>query len=159
MLDPNIRPALIPDAAAHRDRIMRMVALADIVKVSEEDLDWLGNPDPACWLAMGVSLAIVTRGEHGATAFTAWHTTVAEPPCKVQGNTVGAGDNFLAGVLARLARDELLDPERLPILTQEQVSRALDTGCRAAALRIAHPEGRAPSWSQLQAFAAGSTAP
>src|SRR5690606_30787115 len=43
MLDPNIRPGFIPGRARHAERIRRMVAMADIVKLSDEDLKWFGE--------------------------------------------------------------------------------------------------------------------
>ena len=43
MLDPNIRPNFIPDKAKHLRRIRAMMAMADIVKLSDEDLNWFGE--------------------------------------------------------------------------------------------------------------------
>ncbi|GFM95493.1 hypothetical protein Sfulv_03040 [Streptomyces fulvorobeus] len=65
--DPNVRPELMGDHAAAVRRVERCVALSDIVKASDEDLEWLyPGEDPgkaaARWQATGPALALVTRG-------------------------------------------------------------------------------------------------
>ena len=67
MLDPNIRPGFIPDRAKHLERIRRMMAMADIVKLSDEDLGWFGEAGTAeeviaRWLDAGPKLIVMTRG-------------------------------------------------------------------------------------------------
>lgn len=117
-LDPNVRPSLIPDRTAYVERLEGWLGLVDLVKVSRADLGWLYpalSPDEAArrWRALGPSLVVVTRGEEGATAFTAAGVVdVAGTPVEVA-DTVGAGDAFTAGLLAwldeqgRLGRDSL----------------------------------------------------
>src|SRR5690606_26312179 len=107
MLDPNIRPSFIADEAAYRARIGRMIALSDIVKLSDEDLRWLvgGHGIAAgaeALLAKGPKAVFVTEGAAGAHGFTAAHS-VFVPARRVEVvDTVGAGDTFNAGVLAAL---------------------------------------------------------
>jgi fructokinase len=67
-LDPNIRPGLIADMAAHRDTVERCVAAADLVKVSHEDLDALHPGVSAMdvvrrWARSGPRLVVLTDGE------------------------------------------------------------------------------------------------
>lgn len=69
--DPNVRPALVDDPAAVRTRVEELAALADVVKVSDEDLAWFAPAtDPLDvarrWSAWGVALVVVTRGGDGA---------------------------------------------------------------------------------------------
>ncbi|MEL7099652.1 MAG: carbohydrate kinase [Pseudomonadota bacterium] len=106
LLDPNIRPALIDDAAAYRATLARAVVAADIVKLSEEDLEWLGT-SPQALLDLGPSLVLLTRGAEGVMAIeAAGQFTVRAPVAQVV-DTVGAGDTFVAGFLA--GRSEGMD--------------------------------------------------
>ncbi|RYE57502.1 MAG: carbohydrate kinase, partial [Rhizobiaceae bacterium] len=77
-LDPNIRPGFIKNKQAHHDRIMRMAAKSDIIKFSDEDLEWFGvNGDhdalAARWLDIGPKLVIITKGAEGAVGYTKAH--------------------------------------------------------------------------------------
>ncbi|TIP96953.1 MAG: carbohydrate kinase, partial [Mesorhizobium sp.] len=75
MLDPNIRPNFIPDKAKHLRRIRSMMAMADIVKLSDEDLNWFGEAGShedvvRNWLDRGPTLIVVTHGSEGAVGYT-----------------------------------------------------------------------------------------
>ncbi len=154
MLDPNIRPNFIPDAAAHRARMMRMVAMADIVKLSDEDLAWFGesgSPDDIArrWLALGPKLVLVTRGGDGATGYTAT-ATVKVPARRVDVvDTVGAGDTFNAGVLAALHEKGLLTKIAIARLAEDDIRAALDLGVRAAAVTVSRAGANPPRREEL----------
>ena len=103
-LDPNARPVLTPDRAAAVARVEELVGLSDIVKVSDEDLEWL-RPDHSPvetatrWATQGPGLVVVTRGGDGAVAVRPDGTTLEVPGVPVVvADTVGAGDTF-SGVL------------------------------------------------------------
>lgn len=150
MLDPNIRPNFIPDPAAHRARMMRMVAMADIVKLSDEDLGWFGETGDADevarrWLGLGPKLILVTRGGDGATGYSAT-ATVKVPARRVDVvDTVGAGDTFNAGVLAALHAKGRLTKTAIARLDQDDIRAALDLGVRAAAVTVSRA-GANPPW-------------
>jgi fructokinase len=150
MLDPNIRPGFIPDAAAHRARMMRMVAMADIVKLSDEDLAWFGESGSVeeiarRWLGLGPKLILLTRGGDGATGYTSRHT-VHVPTQRVEVvDTVGAGDTFNAGVLASLHEAGLLTKAAVSDLSSGQVEAAISLGVRAAAITVSRA-GANPPW-------------
>lgn len=151
MLDPNIRPSFIPDAAKHQARIRRMMAQADIVKLSDEDLAWFGEPGTAeetatRWLDHGPKLVIVTAGSKGATGYTKnGRATVTPAPVTVV-DTVGAGDTFNAGVLASLYGQGLLSSKAsLADLSEAQLTEALTLGARAAAVTVSRA-GANPPW-------------
>lgn len=153
-LDVNIRPGFVTDEAAYRARLDRMIAAADIVKMSEEDLDWL-DPGPADAVeklarvkARGPAVAVLTRGGDGATALAdaAGRVDVAAPKARVV-DTVGAGDTFNAGLLARLDALGALRKDRLRALTAAALAEALAHGCRVAAVTVSRP-GADPPWAE-----------
>ncbi|MEM1065452.1 MAG: carbohydrate kinase [Pseudomonadota bacterium] len=151
MIDPNIRPSFISDANAYRARIRRMMGAADIVKVSDEDLEWLMGPGPTDdlaqgLLAMGPALLCVTAGADGATGYTT-SARVTRPAQKAEiVDTVGAGDTFNAGLLAALDGAGALSRAGLSALSDDNLSAALDTGARAAAITVSRA-GANPPWA------------
>lgn len=148
MLDPNIRPGFIRDEGAFRARMARMLAMADIVKLSSEDLDWLA-PDRGAFiaglLAAGTRLVCLTEGAAGVRAFTS-AGTVFEParPVAVV-DTVGAGDTFNAGLLAALKAAGALSKAGLAALDAGTLQAALRLGVQAAAVTVSRA-GANPPW-------------
>lgn len=152
MLDPNIRPGFIEDEAGYRARLDRMISLATIVKVSDEDLDWLfgtaGTPEDkiAGILNRGPSVAILTRGSRGADAFLAGGRQVSVPAAQVcPVDTVGAGDTFNAGFLARAQQLGILTPDRLAGIDEADLRDCLKYAAAAAAVAVSRA-GANPPW-------------
>jgi len=150
MLDPNIRPGFIADRDAHLARMHRMIAMADIVKLSDDDLAWFGEAGDvadvaARWLERGPQLVVVTGGSKGATAYSrAGSVTVDSLKVDVV-DTVGAGDTFNAGVLASLHDQSLLTKTAVGSLSQEPIRAALTLGTKAAAVTVSRA-GANPPW-------------
>ncbi|MEL6521835.1 MAG: carbohydrate kinase [Pseudomonadota bacterium] len=147
MLDPNIRPSFIADEQTYRTRIFRMMALADIVKLSDEDLHWLMGPGEVADLAShiidaGPSVFCYTEGAKGVTAYTRDKRYRALAPKVEVIDTVGAGDTFNAGFLAGLAKTGGLVKESLG---QFDLKPALELGVRAAAVTVTRA-GANPPW-------------
>lgn len=153
MLDPNIRPGFIQDVARYRARIGQMIARADIVKVSDEDLNWMlpgvmSLPQKAgMLLEKGPSVIILTQGSDGATGFLSDGTEVRVAAEKAQIiDTVGAGDTFNAGILAKLFDLDLLRKTELKTLPVQALEQALVNGARAAAFAVSRA-GANPPWA------------
>lgn len=151
MIDPNIRPSFITDEAQYRERIASMMRAADIVKLSDEDLDWMaGDQDPQSYalelLDNGPSLICITEGSKGARGITK-EIEVFAPATKVEVvDTVGAGDTFNAGVLANLYQNSLLTKEKVASLQSEDIFNALAFGTRVAAVTVGRA-GANPPWA------------
>ena len=152
MLDPNIRPSFIRDIRRYRDRLDRMIALSDIVKVSDEDLNWI-YPGPQSLFEKldfvrqaGPSVVILTRSGSGATAFLKDGTKVSVPVDRVDVvDTIGAGDTFNAGILAKLAELGLLLKESLAAIDLDLMREALRYGTRVAGITVSRA-GANPPW-------------
>jgi fructokinase len=150
MLDPNIRRDFIPDKAAHMARMRRMIAMADIVKLSDEDFDWFGesgSQDEAAagWLRQGPNLIVVTHGGRGANAYSR-HGKTSVPARKVEiVDTVGAGDTFNAGILAFLEENGLLSKAAIAGLSEGSIRGALEYAARVAAVTVSRA-GANPPW-------------
>lgn len=149
-LDPNIRPGFVHDEKPYRDRLGRMIATSDIVKVSGEDLDWL---EPGAdfetvaknWIADGVSIVVLTMGGDGARAITG-SDDVTVPGLSVDVvDTVGAGDTFNAGFLASLRASGVLSKKKLASLDRQTLKSALQFAAKVAAVTVSRA-GANPPW-------------
>ena len=156
-VDPNVRPDVIPDAAAYRERLARVLSHSHVLKVSEEDLDWLAPGRRSVdavreLLAGGPSVGLLTRGPSGALVITGnAEAAVPSPRTKVV-DTIGAGDAFGGGFVAwwhahGLGRDALSDINA--------VAAAAEFACLIAARTCERPGASPPHLSELEAGALG----
>ncbi len=152
-MDPNVRPSLVSDFAAYKARLNAFLDIVHLVKVSIEDLmaldknaavkdlprdeqekivatyaaDFLARPN--------CELVIVTFGEEGSRAFSRAGSAVAEVfPAIPFGDTVGAGDSLMAGVLTHLNEEGVLAPGKLQNLDDAALGRMLRFGAVVAGL-------------------------
>jgi fructokinase len=151
-LDPNIRPSLIKNRDAHLARLARLAGMADIVKLSDDDLAWIA-PDGSFdglaedWLGRGAKLVVMTQGSEGAVART-HRVSVSLPAVKVTvADTIGAGDTFSAGMMTRLTVKGLFTKGGIARLSEEQVTDALAFAVRAASVTVSRP-GADPPWAR-----------
>lgn len=144
-LDPNVRPAAITDAAAYRARLDRILARADVVKASADDLEWiapgLGPVEAAHRLsAAGPAVVLVTLGSAGALVVSGGASTEVPPYPTDVVDTIGAGDAFIGAFLAwwhraGLGRDALGAAEP----TATAAAFASEVAARTVARRGADP--------------------
>lgn len=155
MIDPNIRPGFIAGhEAPYRVRIDGMMARADIVKLSDEDLHWFMGPGDVVdlarqVLATGPRLVFVTEGAAGARAVTARQSRFVPARTVIVADTVGAGDTFNAGVLCALHEAGALTKARLAALSDDEIDAALHLGVQAAAVTVSRAGANPPWRSEL----------
>lgn len=160
--DPNVRPALIEDDEQARTRIDRLVERCDVVKASDEDVDWIDpnrTPEQVArtWLGLGPAIVAVTMGERGAFAICeAGVARVASRPVNVV-DTVGAGDAFMTGLIDALWSLGLLGAERrtdLRRISVDTLTEVLQTAALSSALTVARAGADLPDRATRDAAAA-----
>ena len=153
-IDPNCRPGMTSDLPGYRARLNQMFQLADIIKLSVADLEYLrpgADPERIArdWIAAGASLVVLTRGGDGASAWTRegrgdGHVSV--PAARITlVDTVGAGDSFIAAVLFQLERMGLLTVGSLDRIGRAEAQAVLAFAVRVAAITCSRA-GADPPW-------------
>jgi fructokinase len=152
--DLNLRPQVTGTGPEVAQRVEALVALADVVKASDEDLEVL---DPGSdvdetarrLLTLGPSAVVVTRGAGGATLHTAAGTVAAAAEAVEVVDTVGAGDTRGAALLVALGERGLLVGDGLATLDQGGWEAALRFAVRAAAVTVSRPGADPPRRDEL----------
>lgn len=151
MFDPNIRPGFISDEVGYRARLSRVMKACTILKISDEDLDWLQPSRTTIESKVGSIdgplIRIITEGGGGATALLPNDQVVRVPAKSVDVvDTVGAGDTFNAGFLCYLENHGLLGKNLLESLDVSKVTAALQFAHEVAAITVSR-KGADPPWA------------
>ncbi|CAN7471405.1 PfkB family carbohydrate kinase [Acidovorax sp. LjRoot129] len=168
VVDANLRPSVMPDLAAYRATVHAALAHAHIIKASDEDLDHLAVPgadalDRARNLLAAnpqAHLLALTLGAEGAWLLhrhgTQCFAKEAQPLEVV--DTVGAGDSFLAGLLAHLLRQAQGAGaagfvQFVEALTAEACEQALRHALASASLCVMEQGCVPPGWDAASEWA------
>ena len=148
--DPNIRPALLGTHAEARRTFEELVHLSTVVKLSDEDAEWLypekALEDTATYiLNLGAELAVITRGSSGSLLATpASSLTIPAVKTPVV-DTIGAGDSYMSALILGL----------LTRATAGFAPSVLDqlghTAAAAAAITVSRAGARPPTEEELRA--------
>jgi fructokinase len=166
-VDPNIRPMLAGgpvgaslgnDPAAVRQRLARLVAAADVVKVSAEDLLWLepysDDLDEAAsrWAARGPALVVLTDGGAPLRIARPGRPLLRRQIPQVDVvDTVGAGDSLAAGLFAGLLERGVTTRPALTDLADDDLLAVVDDAMLVAALTCTRVGADPPTRAELDA--------
>ncbi|OOF39378.1 aminoimidazole riboside kinase [Rodentibacter rarus] len=153
--DPNLRESLWSSLEEMKSVVMEAVALADVLKFSEEELTLLTNTDSLEKAFEKITalypekLIIVTLGKDGALYHLAGKKDIVAGKALKPVDTTGAGDAFVGGLLAGLSQYEnWKDNEVLvKIIQQANACGALATTAKGAMSAL-------PNKAQLAEFLA-----
>jgi len=160
--DINVRPLLVDDEAAYRRQLSDLLDLAHLIKLSDEDHDWLepGLSIEAHAAALlerpNCELVVMTLGEGGSKAFSrsaSGQAPIYAPPVFV--DTVGAGDSLMAGILTWLGEAGALRPGRLGELGEAQLNEMLRFGAVVAGINCGRKGCQPPSRAEVEAVLGG----
>lgn len=165
VVDVNMRPNVMSGLAPYRANVHRALALADLIKVSDEDLVVLGVPgshvlDRAQRLLAGVSAGMMalTLGAQGAVLLQKTSEGIVAVRAQERSpvpvvDTVGAGDCFLAGLLTRLirmAQDAGCTPTEMALQLDTAGRGLLLTHALATAtLNVMRAGCQPPTWQEV----------
>jgi fructokinase len=170
-VDPNIRPMLAegPVGASLGNsretvhaRLDRLLARADLVKVSAEDLAWLepdGPQDDAGldaavqrWANRGAGLVVLTHGGSSLRIARPGRPLLHRTPPRVTVvDTVGAGDSLAAGLITGLLEAGIADRSALDSLSDDELLRIVDDAVLVAALNCTRVGADPPTRAELDA--------
>ena len=133
--DPNLRKPLWPSEDAVREQMLWSLRQADVVKISDNEVEFLWNCTPEegadkLLKEFGVSLAMVTLGPDGCLLKTKNASFLASCPKVHPIDTTGAGDIFGGSALSRLLELE----KSIDALTEEDLAYIGSFAAAAASL-------------------------
>ena len=145
--DPNIRPSVMGDREKYCAIFEKWVALAEVVKMSEEDWQWLygTNRHPRELLNYGPAMVILTRGEDGLSGMYK-SETIDVPSKKVAVvDTVGAGDTVGAILLEAISQVGVSG-------LIENLEKVLERAAKAAAITCSRAGAQPPTKVEIEEF-------
>ena len=135
-LDPNLRKPLWKREEDAREAIEWSLHQADIVKISDEEIDWLWGLSPEegaekLLREYGVSLVYATLGPKGCYAANGTNRVTVQSPSGIHVvDTTGAGDIFGGSAMSQFIRCKKTPAD----LTETELRRIVSFACTAASL-------------------------
>ncbi|MCJ1685950.1 carbohydrate kinase [Rathayibacter sp. VKM Ac-2927] len=152
-VDANIRPALVGEHSDALARFERVAAACEIVKLSDEDAEWLYptmqlDEVLTRLLELGAQLAVVTRGGEGLLLASSVARATVPAARIVVADTIGAGDSAMGAILDEAFRQGLGAPNGL--LLDEPSLRAIGHwAARVAGITTSRSGANPPTRAEL----------
>ena len=157
-IDPNIRSSLIGNKNNYLKRFKQFLKLADIIKLSDEDFNYLSNnnnPDKVIpnWIQKNnISFVILTLGEKGSILYTKKLRIFIKSYKVKVADTVGAGDIFQAAVINYLYKSKNLSNDKLLNLRKSDWEKCLKFASKAASINCTKEGCYPPTEREINRF-------
>jgi len=158
--DINIRAALGFDRQIERTRVERVNAFSDIIKASDEDIEWLYDLAPETdltavirsWIGDSDKIVLLTRGSQGTRIYRGdKHWDVPARKITVV-DTVGAGDTFCANLLGQLQDNGYLGGNNLVALSDDHLTEYVRVAGVAASITCERAGCEPPTAAEVAAL-------
>lgn len=151
--DPNIRPPLL-DRAAALQQFDALASRAHVVKLSDEDADWLypgESPEQVIdrLLRAGAHLVAITLGAAGSIIASTPERVVIPAPSVNVADTIGAGDAYMSGLLFALLQDAAIDRLHESEMDAATLKRLGTFATVSAATTVGRPGANPPLLHEL----------
>ena len=150
--DPNWRPPLWPSQEEGVARMKSLIPYADIMKVSDEELQLLTEESDMAagakaLLGQGVSIVVVTMGPKGCAVFTPGFSLTKNTYDTPVRDTTGSGDSFFGALLSKLVQSG----KKPAALTEDELGEFVDFA-NAAGATCATKTGAIPAMADTAAI-------
>ena len=132
VFDPNVRSSVLNERDVYRAYFEKWAKISDVVKMSDEDLSWLGFSVEEV-LEFGVDLVVVTHGAKGLSGYRSGESYFVDGVVVDVVDTVGAGDTVGAVLVEGLIQYGELAGENLKLVLERAAKAAAITCSRAGA--------------------------
>jgi fructokinase len=155
--DPNARPQIMGEPSDVRAQMEALIALSDVVKASDEDIEWLypGLTTEQViknWQALGAGIVLITLGSGGVLGRSGVASVNLPSHATSVVDTIGAGDSFMAGLLSALVDAGLMgahNDEKRRNLDQEQLAGLVSFALSCAAVTVSRAGANPPTRAEL----------
>ena len=152
--DPNVRPNFIEDRSLFIQRFEKILSQSDIIKISEEDLEWLypnGSFEEIYkqWLNLGLSIIVLTKGSEGAIIKTKNYEVTSRGEKVEVVDTIGAGDIFNGALLYSLSKHKSFSKKDLINIDKESLEESLKFANKVAAISVGRTGANPPFFNEL----------
>lgn len=162
-VDPNVRASMINHPEAWKNRMDQILAQATIIKVSDEDLEYMAPDIEPSQFAQtmiegGAQLVLVTYGDQGVVAYNRHHRVRVSAPTVTVSDTVGAGDALMGAMLSTVSNICADGSEALAGLSERQLQEMLQFATAAAAINCTKVGAYPPTTAEISEFLKASGA-